>query len=100
LEAAWWVGGIDLEGKKKKYFEKNEFLKECVNWPRDRHIQYLGSPVLQVRAKNPLQPIMSKEESASEQLEVPMHRLDPRVRGIGDTRRYMTNIPGKNPLCI
>ncbi|CAB3359209.1 Hypothetical predicted protein [Cloeon dipterum] len=94
LEAAWRVGGIELERKVRVFFESRENLKKWLDWPRDRSIQYLGNPVLHVRANHPLQPIIGDQESMNEQLEVPQNSLDPRIYGNRDVRRYMTNIPG------
>ncbi|XP_059478935.1 large ribosomal subunit protein mL65 [Neocloeon triangulifer] len=97
LEAAWNVGGFELEQKTKNLFELKDDFKPLLTWPRDRRFQYIGSPVLQVRANHPLEPILGEQESTNAQLEVPHHEADPRVHGNFTTRRYMTMIPGVWP---
>jgi Mitochondrial 28S ribosomal protein S30 (PDCD9) len=94
LEASWCAGGFDLDARRRNTLEKSEGLKELLTWPVDRRIRYIGKPVLQLRTKQPLQPILDIEQSKNEKLEVPIHNLDPRVKGIGTERSYQSNIPG------
>jgi len=87
----WW---LRFRRQETQYSGEIGRTEELLTWPVDRRIRYIGKPVLQLRTKQPLQPILDIEQSKNEKLEVPIHNLDPRVKGIGTERSYQSNIPG------
>lgn len=92
LEAFWFVGGMDPSRLTRKSREGQKFLtKEDVERPVDRPVQYLGSPVLQLRHDLPL-PVINTEKL---QPSIEHFRFDPRALGysIADYRNG-TTIPG------
>nr|CAD7569774.1 unnamed protein product [Timema californicum] len=57
-------------------------------------VQYLGSPILQLRHEQPLPPLVDHSEGENPELEVPLFTLDPRTDGFFQDHRHGTNIPG------
>lgn len=78
----------------KKYRTGVEWRKHTENDPVNRAIQYLGSPIINIRSKLPLLPIISHGEASNSDFKVPYFKYDPRVVGTVTTHRHITNIPG------
>lgn len=99
-EAFWCVGGFypsDEEYNKRK--EKKELSEEELNEKVEHWIQYLGSPVIQVRHALPLD-ILDTNGISNEQEEKSLNVAfaecyDPSLTyGLEFNRRFGTNIPG------
>lgn len=91
LETFWSVGGLQPPDSVIKRRKKDkELTDEEVNAPIDRWVQYLGSPVLQIRNENPLDPFWGEDVKG----DVPVWTLDPEVLGYQNEYRHGTSIPG------
>ncbi|XP_054286399.1 uncharacterized protein LOC129002546 [Macrosteles quadrilineatus] len=113
IEAFWRVGGFypDNETYKKRVKDKEDYEKEL---EKNRHakrkneedpddlvghfIQYIGTPVLQLRHPQPLRLLeWQSSETANSEFDlqhVPSLRYDPGFYGLEKIRRHGTNIPG------
>lgn len=105
-EAFWCVGGFhpsDEEYNKRK--ENEKLSEEEINEKVDHWIQYLGSPVIQVRHTFPLDTLDTNAIN-SEQEEKYLNAVftecyDPSLTyGFELDRRYGTNIPGVSFLFL
>lgn len=94
VEAFWVVGGMEPTNWTVKSRKGQSWLKDMVNAPENRNIQYVGYPVLQLRHAEPLCPIIELSESENPDLTVPYFQYDPRVLGLQLQRRHGTSIPG------
>ncbi|XP_015601452.1 28S ribosomal protein S30, mitochondrial [Cephus cinctus] len=94
LEAFWVVGGIDPTYQVQKCKENVPYLKKYANDPVDRHIQYKGKPIAQLRYDFPLHEFISLSESENPALTVPQYTLDPRTLGYSHEWQHGTSIPG------
>ncbi|XP_003703244.1 mitochondrial ribosomal protein S30 [Megachile rotundata] len=94
VEAFWFAGGIDpptlLRKAKANFKRQKEYADDPVNMP----VQYLGSPILQLRHEFPLKEIVSSDKYTSTELSVPQFKLDPRTLGYTFSYRHATSIPG------
>ncbi|OAD60324.1 28S ribosomal protein S30, mitochondrial [Eufriesea mexicana] len=79
VEAFWFVGGIERSPRSVKAREKSVYFKHRANDPVNVPVQYLGSPILQLRHQFPLREILSTEQSINPELSIPTFKLDPRV---------------------
>lgn len=98
IESFWFAGGMDPPEHIKSCRKGIDWLKHMENDPVDRAIQYLGVPILTLRANQPLQPIISLGEAENPDLEVPFCKYDPRVFWTETTFRHGVNLPGE--YCI
>lgn len=93
-EAFWFAGGIDvptlLRKTRANSISQEKFADDPVNMP----VQYLGSPILQLRHQFPLKEIVSLDNYTSTELSVPQFKFDPRVLGYTFSYRHATSIPG------
>ena len=94
VEAFWFAGGIDPPHILKQSKEAREFTKEYANDPVDMPVQYVGSPILQLRHRVPLKEIIPKHESENPELSIPVYKFDPRVLGYKFEYKHATSIPG------
>ncbi|KRT86357.1 hypothetical protein AMK59_2522, partial [Oryctes borbonicus] len=94
IESFWFAGGMDPPENIKKYRRGMEWQKHKENEPTNRAIQYIGTPLLHLRSRLPLLPIIAFKEATNEDFKVPFFKYDPRVVGTLTTHRHVTNIPG------
>lgn len=94
VEAFWFAGGIEHQHLSKIPKLKSEFLKERLRSPVTIPVQYVGSPILQLRHQFPLREIFSLNQSLNPELLIPEFRFDPRVLGYKFTYKHATCIPG------
>ncbi|XP_060526456.1 large ribosomal subunit protein mL65 [Cylas formicarius] len=94
IESCWYAGGMDPPNHIKRMRSKIVYKKEFENDPIDRLMYYIGSPLLSVRSRMPLLPIMSHSEAENPEFEIPHFKYDPRVLGIPTEYRHVANIPG------
>lgn len=94
VESAWTVGGIKPPKNVKKTRENVEWMKHMADDPVDRTMCYMGSPNLFVRAKLPLNLIISPSEAENPDFEVPFWNHDPVSIGGKTSHRHIANIPG------
>lgn len=78
----------------KRYKRGLEWMKDEIDDPVDRRMQYSGCPLLTVRCDVPLKPLISISEAENEDFHVPYFRYDPRVSEVFTDHRHGTNIPG------
>lgn len=76
------------------------WMKDMADDPVDRMMTYVGSPNLIVRAKLPLNIIMSPSEAENPALEVPVFKYDPSSIGWMTEGRHIANIPGNKKIFI
>nr|CAD7593458.1 unnamed protein product [Timema genevievae] len=94
LESFWSLGGLAPPEATRKSKLGCKWTKDRADEPVDRFIQYLGSPILQLRHEQPLPPLVDHSEGENPELEVPLFTLDPRTDGFFQDHRHGTNIPG------
>ncbi|XP_022920692.1 uncharacterized protein [Onthophagus taurus] len=94
IESFWFAGGMAPPENVKRYRKGQEFQKHKENDPTNRAIQYIGNPLLQIRSKLPLKPVLSPKSVEEGDYPVPFFKYDPRVVGVDTTHRHATNIPG------
>lgn len=90
IEAFWSIGGLDPPESVIKRRKANKLSEEEVKAPIDRWVQYLGTPVLQIRNEKPLTRVWEDEVTG----EVPVWTLDPDLLGYENEYRHGTSIPG------
>ncbi|CAH0724918.1 unnamed protein product, partial [Brenthis ino] len=93
-EAFWFIGGVDVPYKVTKWRRKYPWLKDRVNEPIDRPVQYIGSPLLTLRNNLPLKPVIPYSESENPEFKVPKFTYIPESIGYFSEFRHGTNIPG------
>jgi len=92
IESFWCIGGLDPPDTVVTRRKNDKSLtKEEWNEPIDRWVQYLGSPILQLRQQNRLEPVWDPSIKG----EVPRWNLDPNVLGYQNEHRHGTSIPGR-----
>lgn len=94
VEAFWFAGGIEHQHLSKIPKLKSEFLKERLRDAVTIPVQYVGSPILQLRHQFPLREIFSLNQSINPELLIPEFKFDPRVLGYKFAYRHATCIPG------
>lgn len=94
IECFWYAGGMNPPEHIKRCHRGMEWMKDEVDTPVDRRMQYTGNPLLTVRAQLPLKPVISISESENEDFDVPYFRYDPRVNNVSTDHRHGINIPG------
>lgn len=94
IEAFWFAGGIERPLQARKSMEKIDKVKEIANDPINIPVQYIGTPILQLRHQFPLREIASSVQSSNPELHVPVFQFDPRVLSYRFSHRYATCIPG------
>nr|CAD7428229.1 unnamed protein product [Timema monikensis] len=94
LESFWSLGGLAPPEAMRKSKLGCKWTEDKADEPIDRFIQYLGSPILQLRHEQPLPPLVDHSEGENPELEVPLFTLDPRTDGFFQEHRHGTNIPG------
>lgn len=94
VEAFWFAGGIERPTLQRKAREKIEHLKEYADDPINMPVQYVGSPILQLRHQFPLREIVSPIYSTNPELSIPEFKFDPRVLSYMFSYKRATNIPG------
>lgn len=97
-EAFWFVGGIPPPALVRKIKEGVEWQKPYANDPWDRKFQYVGSPYLALRHKNPLEVVAGDDLGVmnfkKDGVEIPTFKYDPIALGYHTEQRYATTIPG------
>ncbi|XP_076620964.1 mitochondrial ribosomal protein S30 [Colletes latitarsis] len=94
VEAFWFAGGIEpsiLTRKSKLNSTKDETI---ANEPIDIPVQYIGSPILQLRHQFPLKEIISLNDSKNPEWIVPECKLDPRALGHNFSYKHAVSVPG------
>ena len=71
-----------------------DWMKDMVKDPIDRHMQYIGTPVLNLNGTKPLLPIIQHSEAENPDFKVPLYKYDPLSVCAFTTHRRLTNIPG------
>lgn len=94
VETFWFAGGIEHPSLAKILTSKRKRHNELLNNPVDVPVQYLGSPILQLRHQLPLKEIVPFSEAQNPDLSIPQYKLDPRTIGYHYSRRHATSIPG------
>lgn len=90
-EAFWFVDGIMPPERVTKLREKM-WQKNMANDPILRPYQYLGQPILTLRHKNPLDPIIQTVSKTRD--DVPVYKYDCRTLGYTTEYRHGVTIPG------
>ncbi|XP_049871631.1 39S ribosomal protein S30, mitochondrial [Pectinophora gossypiella] len=93
-EAFWFVGGTDVPRNVYQWRKKYPFLKDRIDEPVDRPVQYKGSPIIAVRSHLPLKPILPYSEAENPEFKVPKFTYQPEMVGYKIEHRHGTNIPG------
>lgn len=94
VEAFWFAGGIEHQHLSKIPKVKSEFLKERLRSAVTIPVQYVGSPILQLRHQFPLREIFSLNQSLNSELFIPEFKFNPRVLGYKFSYKHATCIPG------
>lgn len=94
VESSWIVGGILPPNKIRNHRKILEWVKHMANDPVDRMMTYIGSPNLFLRAREPLNIIMSPSDAENPDLDVPFFKYDPVSIGGKTEHRHIANIPG------
>jgi len=92
-EAFWFVGGISPPELVRKIRQGNKWQKSFANEPVDRQMQYIGTPLIALRHKLPLEALTDAKTIGTE-ITVPSFKLDPRTLGYTTDHRHGTTIPG------
>lgn len=95
IEASWYVGGIVPPLSVQSTRRGVDWMKDMVNDPVDRTMQYIGTPVLNLNGKKPLLPIIPHSEAENPDFKVPLYKYDPLSVCAFTMHRRLTNIPGK-----
>lgn len=94
-EAFWHVGGVAPPLSLKKSREGSAWQKEFANDSIDRNVQYLGSPYLALRHKQPLEAFVPQDSATEEVIKsVPLFEYDARSIGYSVNHRHGTTLPG------
>ncbi|KAM3965531.1 mitochondrial ribosomal protein S30 [Aphomia sociella] len=93
-EAFWFVGGVDVPTSVLKWRKQYLWLKDRIDEPIDRPVQYLGTPFLAMRSRLPLRPIVEYSEAENPEFKVPKFTYKPETVGYFSQFRHGTNIPG------
>ncbi|XP_068622584.1 large ribosomal subunit protein mL65 [Battus philenor] len=93
-EAFWFVGGVDVPTSVINWRKQYGWLKDRLDEPIDRPIQYIGTPHLSIRSSTPLKPIFPYEEATNSEFKVPKFTYVPESVGYFTQFRHGTNIPG------
>lgn len=96
-EAFWFIGGVDPPHNLVKWRQKYESLKDRWNESIDRPVQYIGTPMLTVRNRQPLKPLVPYSEAENPAFKVPVVTHIPKTVGYFESYRHGTNIPGYWP---
>ncbi|XP_052752185.1 28S ribosomal protein S30, mitochondrial [Galleria mellonella] len=96
-EAFWFVGGVDVPSNVIKWRKQYPWLKDRLDEPVDRPVQYLGAPFLAMRSHFPLKPILEYSEAENPEFKVPKFTYKPDTVGYFHAYRHGTNIPGYWP---
>lgn len=94
IETFWFAGGIERSTIAKRQRRRIKHLKEYADDPINMPIQYLGSPILQLRHPSPLQEVILPINCVNPELTIPEFKFDPRVLGYRFSYRHATCIPG------
>ncbi|KAK1116980.1 hypothetical protein K0M31_017030 [Melipona bicolor] len=94
IETFWFAGGIERSTIAKRQRRRIKYLKEYADDPINIPVQYLGSPILQLRHSFPLREVISPIDCANPELTIPKFEFDPRVLGYRFSYRHATCIPG------
>lgn len=93
-EAFWFVGGVDPRKSIRIHKSKKKWTKPSMNDHVNRHVQYIGSPMLTIRSRTPLKPLLPYTEATNPAFKVPQFSYTPAVVGYFENFRHGTNIPG------
>ncbi|XP_031838818.1 mitochondrial ribosomal protein S30 [Nomia melanderi] len=93
LEAFWFVGKAPRGSASDAIaeVEPKPFKKYQL---KDMPVQYVGSPILQLRNKFPLKEVISLNELYTLEFNVPKFNLNPKVLGHTFLYKHATSIPG------
>ena len=94
IETFWFAGGIERSPIAKRQRRRIKYLKQYADDPINIPVQYLGSPILQLRHSSPLREVISPIDCANPELIIPKFEFDPRVLGYRFSYRHATCIPG------
>ncbi|XP_076230748.1 mitochondrial ribosomal protein S30 [Calliopsis andreniformis] len=94
VEAFWFVGGVKPAASIRKSKLQVSWMKNHANNPVNIPIQYIGSPILQLRNQLPLKEIIPLHESENSEFSVPEFKFYPRILGYQTSYRHGTSIPG------
>ncbi|KAF4532271.1 hypothetical protein B566_EDAN007243 [Ephemera danica] len=93
IEAAWVAGGMAPPANVRHMLKSQKKSEEEASAPRNRHIQYIGQPLLQLRSELPLPSLVPPDQCMG--LTVPAFTHDPQAFSGDDMpMRHITNIPG------
>ncbi|PZC79902.1 hypothetical protein B5X24_HaOG215666 [Helicoverpa armigera] len=93
-EAFWFVGGIHPPHKLVAWRKQYGGLKDRWYEPIDRAVQYVGTPILTIRNRQPLKPLVPYSEAENPEFRVPKFDHNPKAVGYFTDNRHGTNIPG------
>ncbi|XP_075979606.1 mitochondrial ribosomal protein S30 [Anticarsia gemmatalis] len=96
-EAFWFIGGVDPPPKLIAWRSKYNWLKSRLHEPIDRPVQYIGSPMLTIRNRLPLKPLIPYSEAENPEFKVPQFTNLPGSIGYCEDYRHGTNVPGYWP---
>ncbi|XP_028167434.1 28S ribosomal protein S30, mitochondrial [Ostrinia furnacalis] len=96
-EAFWFVGGVDIPTSVRLWRQKYKCYEERMDENVDRPVQYKGTPLLTLRNKLPLKPIIPYSEAKNPDFKVPKFTYAPNNIGYFQEFRHGTNIPGYWP---
>ncbi|KAJ8714549.1 hypothetical protein PYW07_002774 [Mythimna separata] len=96
-EAFWFVGGIDPSERLVNWRKQYEWLKDRLHEPVDRPVQYIGTPMLTIRNRQPLKPLVPYSDAENPEFRVPAVTHVPILTGYYESFRHGTNIPGYWP---
>ncbi|CAK1581061.1 unnamed protein product [Parnassius mnemosyne] len=93
-EAFWFVGGLDVPHTVRNQRKKHKWLRDQLEEPIDRPVQYIGTPLLTLRSNLPLKPLLPYVEATNPDFKVPKFSFVPESVGYHTQHRHGTNIPG------
>ncbi|KAF9422467.1 hypothetical protein HW555_001865 [Spodoptera exigua] len=76
-EAFWFIGGVDTPINVLRWRQQYGKLRDRWYEPIDRPVQYKGTPILTVRNRLPLKPILPFEEAENPEFKVPKFTAEP-----------------------
>lgn len=93
-EAFWHIGGVDPPTTTVKWRKENKWPKSTHYESTDRPVQYIGSPILTLRNRHPLKPLIPYSEAENPAFKVDKFTTIPGSVGYFREFRHGTNIPG------
>ncbi|KOB55859.1 28S ribosomal protein S30, mitochondrial, partial [Operophtera brumata] len=80
-EAFWFVGGTDVPGSVLAWRNKYKWKKERLYEPVDKPVQYTGTPLIALRNRLPLKPLLPYSEAENPDFKVPKFSHIPKAVG-------------------